>query len=108
MTSFPVRECGDGLRKLEEDFALYFPAPNALTAWNAASLPVFNDETAEIFFFLKIIFFCKKIGLRLFTFLWTDVTLAPRHSAEGPFGRVTVVVIITVYAPFFRTESSTS
>jgi hypothetical protein len=47
MTSFPVRECGDGLRELEEDFALNFPAPNALTAWNAASLPVFNDETAE-------------------------------------------------------------
>jgi hypothetical protein len=47
MTSFPVRECGDGFGELEEDFALHFPAPNTLTARNAASLPVFNDETAE-------------------------------------------------------------
>ncbi len=47
MTPFPVRECGDGLRELEEDFAFHFPAPNALAARNAASLPVFNDETAE-------------------------------------------------------------
>jgi hypothetical protein len=68
MTSFPVRECGDGLRELEEDFALNFPAPNTLAARNAASLPVFNDETAGNFFFLKNYYFLQKNRAQTFYF----------------------------------------